>query len=131
MSYMIYGFGYDVMENETGIETREEAEKIFEQKVEEWCKEHDVNIDDTDYIEGDYFSYGQDEKGYYIYEIIEEPIINTEIDELIWQAKLALKDAESAAIDYSYTLMDNCVDQFTGKVEEYLDEIVKIIKKGE
>ena len=129
MTYMITAYGYEVGDDVKNIKTIEEAEKILRKKVKKWCKENEIDIDDTDYTEGDYyFNYGLEEHGVCIYEIHEIPDFKNEIEELIWKAKLQTEIAEYAADDYCWSLMDNCVSNYTFAAREYLDKVLELIK---
>ena len=130
MSYMItvYGDATDI-DSIKDINSLEEAKKILGQKVEEWCEENDVDIDETDYSDRDqYFNYGIEGRGVCIYEIHEVPDFENEIEELIWRAKLETEYAEYAADNYCWSLMDNCVSDYTFSAREYLDKALKLIK---
>ena len=124
MKYLVTAFGYDAGSDKRNIATEEEAVQIMERKAKQWCKKHDIDIDETDFVEGDkYFSYGIDEDGVCIYEVHEVPDFQDKIDELLWKAQLVLDYAEYAAEDYSYSLMDNYVSTYTTEVKDILSEI--------
>lgn len=128
MKYMVIAYGYEAGNTRTNIETIQGAEKILRRKVKKWCKENDVNIDDTDYTEGDYFfSYGIEYRGICIYEIIEVPDFNNKIEELIWKAKLETQFADYAADDYAYSLEDNCVSCHTCNARDLLDKALELM----
>ena len=63
--------------------------------------------------------------GYISYRIYEVPDFKSKAEEYIWKAKLALDDADDASIDYSYSLMDNCVDYYTSMARKYIDSAMK------
>ena len=130
MKYLVTAFGYDAGSDKRNIATKEEAVQIMERKVKQWCQKHDLDIDETDFVEGDtYFRYGIEEDGACIYEVHEVPDFKDEIDELLWKAQLALDYAEYAAEDYSYSLMDNCVSTYTTEVKDILSKIKTLREK--
>ena len=130
MTYYVSAFGYDAGMGKKNIKTEEEAIKFLHNKVKKFCKEHDIDIDDTDYCEGDrYFNYGIEERGVCIYEIHEVPEFNSKIEQLIWEAKYEIDKVCYAADDYCYSLMDNCVSNYAYNAQELLDQILKIYRK--
>ncbi len=129
MKYMVYGYGsYDVDDTDArDIATVEEAEEIMDEKVKRWCEEHDIDPEDAEYDEGDhYFSYGT-EKGVAIYVIYEIPDFKNEVEELMWKAKFEMDKAEYEAEEYSWTLQDCGVDQYTSRAKELLDRAMELM----
>lgn len=130
MSYMVYGYGsYDVeLPDVTDIKTLEEAIEIFKEHINEWCEEHGMDVEDTDYIEGDdYFEYGKEEEGVCIFTIYEVPEINNEADQALWDARLEMDNARFAATDYAFSLMDNGVSEHTEKAKELIDRAMELM----
>lgn len=136
MSYMVYGYGsYDVDQPDVpDIETEEEAMEILEEHIKEWCEEHGIDIGDTDYEEGDYyFKCGREEHGVCIFTIYEVPVLNNEVDQALWDAKLEMDNASYAATDYAYSLMDCGVREHAEKAKELIDRAMELMGgwKGE
>lgn len=129
MSYMILTYGsYDVPDNEYDIDTQEEAMEILRDKVQTWCDEHGVDIDDTDYgDENDIFEYGKEEKGVCIMAIYRVPLLETEADDCLWDAKVEMETAYFAAQDYIYTLTDCDVVSHTIEAQQLIDRAMELM----
>lgn len=130
MSYMVYGYGsYDVDQPDVSdIETLEEAIEIFMEHINEWCEEHGMDIEDTDYTEGDdYFEYGEEEEGVCIFTIYEVPEINNEADQALWDARMEMDNASYAAEDYKFSLMDCGVSEHTAKAKDLIDRAMELM----
>ncbi len=127
--FKILSYGYDVEDEINGIATREEAENTLQACVIRWCDKVGINIDDTTYDEGDdYFSHVIDEKGVGAYAVFEYPDNCTEVEKLIYDAKIQLMFADFAADDYKATLCDCNVDYHTGEADRFLDEALELMK---
>lgn len=136
MSYMVYGYGsYDVDQPDVpDIETEDEAMEILEEHIKEWCEEHGLDVEDTDYCEGDdYFEHGREEYGVCIYTIYEVPELSNEADQALWDAKMEMDNASYAAVDYAFSLMDCGVSEHTEKAKELIDHAMELMGgwKGE
>ena len=130
MSYMVYGYGnYDVDQPDVSdIETEEEAMTILREHIEEWCEEHGMDVDDTEYCEGDdYFEYGREEHGVCIFTIYEMPELNNEADQALWDAKLEMDKASYAATDYAWSLTDCMVSEHAEKAKELIDRAMELM----
>ena len=126
--YMIRSFGFYGEEDVTDIKTIKEARKILNKKKREFKKEYEVDDDLDNWDEDDnYWSCGITEEGYTIYEIIKIPEFKDDFERLIWEAKQRLDFADYAATDYSYSLMDNCVSDYTYDARKLIDQAVKSI----
>lgn len=125
MSYMVYGYGsYDVPDKDIeNIETQEKAYELLHKRINEWCEEHDIDIEYTGYnSEDDFFSYGEEEKGVCIFTIMQVPVIRNKVDEYLWKAKMEMEIAYFASEDYKWTLCDCDVAVHTLKAQEYIDK---------
>lgn len=130
MKYLVHSFGYATENVNIFTDDYQKALKILKKQVKKWCEENEIDINDTEYEEGDYsFQYGIEERGVCVFEIFNIPEFKNKIDELIWKAEFNLVQAENAATDYEYCLMDMDVDTYTWKVKEYLREIKSILDK--
>lgn len=129
MTYMIVAYGNDVPADKKNIKTLEEAKKVMKRMVKKWCKDNEIDIDDTDYCEGDgYFQYGMEEWGVGIFEIIEVPNFKNKIEKLLWEAKMEMKYTDYAAEMYKWTLEDCCVDYYTNTARKIIDEVLELMK---
>ena len=129
MSYMVLGYGsYDAPRNKNDIDTEEEAMKILHNKIKKWCKNHDVNIEETDYCEGDnVFNYGEEGSGVCIIAVYQVPLLKNEADQCLWDAKIEMEKSYFASEDYKWTLMDNCVADHIMEAQELIDEAMKLM----
>ena len=123
--YMIRSFGFGGEEDITDIKTLKEARKILRQKKREFEEEYEVADYDDWHEEDNWWSFGRCEEGYTIYEIIKVPEFKNDFDKLIWEAKQKLDFADYASTDYSYSLMDNCVSDYTYEARELIDQAIK------
>ena len=130
MSYMIHSTGFGAIEDIADIATIEEAKEILHEKMQDFLDDNEVgDCDDWDEDEN-YFSCGISEEGYTSYMIYEVPDFKNKVEELMWKAKLALDDADDASRDYTYSLMDNCVDCYTLDARNCIDEALELLRKG-
>ena len=140
MSYMVYGYGYDVpTEDALNIKTRKQADRIMKKRVKDWCKEHDVDYDvvdyiegfkadDGNYIEGDiHFEHTIDEEGVAFFHIYEVPEFKNEVEELLWKAKLEMDKAYFASEDYKASLCDCCVDDHSEEAKRLIDRAMELM----
>lgn len=126
MKYMIHSSGHEAIKDIEHIANLERANEILQELKDEIYDEYDVNEDCDDWDEDEkFFSLGREEMGYISYRIYEVPDFKSKAEEYIWKAKLALDDADDASIDYSYSLMDNCVDYYTSMARKYIDSAMK------
>ena len=126
MSYMVMGYGsYDAPEDVVDIKTEEEAMDILRKEIEEWCDDNDVDIEKTNYCDGDKtFYYGEEEMGVCIIAVYKVPSFKNETLRYLWNAKMELEKADFASEDYKWTLMDNCVDCHTFAAQEFIDKAI-------
>lgn len=130
--YMILTYGYDAENNVNNIKTIEEAREKLIKMSEEWCDNHDIDIDDTYYSEYDNtFTYGIEEKGSITYTIFEVPEFKNEIEELLFTAKIEIWKAICDADDYVFSLSDNCVELYGGRAIDFIDDALKLINQEE
>ena len=129
MSYMILTYGsYDAPEDEYDISTEKKAMNVLHRKIKKWCKEHDVDIDDTDYCDvDDIFTYGEDEKGVCVIAIFRIPIIKNEADQCLWDAKIEMEKAYFASEDYKWTLMGSSVDCHVIEAQRLIDRAKELM----
>lgn len=127
MKYLIMSYGYDVKKPIT-VDTLEQAEKIMDQRVKDWCQEHDIDPYEEGYSDGDdYFKSGIDERGAAIYELFEVPEIKTEYEQLMWDLKMQLEKIEYAAIDYKYSLEECMVEEYAEDAKRMLDRMNRLL----
>lgn len=128
MTYLVVGYGYNV-ELEKKFKSEEKAKTFLRREAKRWCKENDVDIDDVDCFDEDYFYCGLDEYGVAIYKLYEVPEFKNKIEELLWRAKFQMDMADFAAEDYKWSLQDCYVDGHVYEAKEYIDEAMEIFKK--
>ena len=132
MEYAVLTYGsYDVPDDKYDISTKEEAMEILHEMVNEWCDDHDVDVLDTDYDEGDEsFYYGKEEEGVCAIVIYEIPLIKNDVDQYLWKAKMEAEKANYASEDYKWTLQDCDVDIHITRIEEYIDKVMELVMDG-
>lgn len=129
MKYMIHSSGYEAIKDIENISTLEKAKERLQKLKDKVYNTYDVDEDcDTWDEDEEFFSLGRTEMGYKSFRIYEVPDFKNKAEEYIWKAKLALDDADDASIDYTYSLMDNCVDYYTSMARKYIDEAINLMK---
>lgn len=129
MSYMIYGYGYDVpTEDALNINTREEADEIMWQRVNDWCDEHGIDPEDADFSKGDdYFRYGREEYGAGIFKLYEIPEFKNEVEELLWKAKFEMDKAFFASENYKFELCDCFTEDHAEEAKKYINRAMELM----
>ena len=123
-------FAYNVADDGKEYRTAQSAANALQKKVKAWCKENDINLNDTDYKPGDdSFFCGIEEQGVYILKVVEIPQINNKMEELLWQTKWDLQFVDAAVEDYKFSLTDCCATDSVYSAVVKIDQVLQIISQ--
>ncbi len=120
--FMIHSYGYDAPEDVTDIRSMKDAQEKLSEMADKWCENHSVNIEEFDYDQenDDEFSGYKDSKGAVRMIIYKIPFFENEAQKVLFDAQIAMNDAESAAFDYKFSLVDDSVGECVGSAIELM-----------
>lgn len=125
--YLVKFYG-NIDSKDKRFRIRDRAEDYLRREAKKWCKANDVDIFDAYDDDNDYFYYGIEDYGVCIGKLYDIPKFDNKIEELLWDAKLAMDMADFAAEDYKWSLTDCCVDCSIYRAKEDIDKALNLIK---